>query len=210
MLKPETHKKRFTISYKTLTKIRYFILLSFLTEDLLILYAKKTIPLYLWEKIKYFTNWSHILTFLYFILASYQKSDHKKTKKLSIIFHMACSCQFVVTLVYWLVLHEEIIKTIDQIELYILCYTCHSLPFIYLIFDYFSNNLILQPKKALKFIVLFVFTYLGFLGFLELGFELELYPDITFKSFLKRYLYFGIYFGICFCSYLWMGFFFGT
>lgn len=91
---------------------------------------------------------------------------------------MACTCQVVVTSIYWLVLHEEIIKTVQKTELYILCYTSHILPFIYLTFDYFLNNIILQPKKALSRIDLFVLSYTSLLAFLELDYELNFYSTL--------------------------------
>ena len=186
-------KKRFNISYPSyLKKIRLIIILGFLFDEYLLLKVEENnIANYIIHKFKFFTSWSHMIAFLYFILAilkketkenKKEKKENKKNDNLSILFQLAFSCQFMVTIVYWVMLHEGVMKKINNPFLIIYCYTSHSLPFLYLLIDFFFNNIIFQNLKTLKTIGIFTTSYLFFLGFLELVYELELYDNITFKS----------------------------
>ena len=185
-------KKRLNIPYSYLTKIRLIVIIGFLFDEYLLLQVSKNdVSEYIAHKFKYFTSWSHMITFLYFILVlTIQKDNKKRKNNLSILFQLAFSCQFMVTVVYWSMLHDGAMKKIKCPYLIKYCYTSHILPFIYLLIDFFFNNIILQSKKTFYIVVGFTTTYLFWLGYLELVHQMELYEGITFRSNLIRYVYF--------------------
>ena len=184
-------KKRLCLENYYLTKLRIIFIFGFLIDEYLLLRSEDNIILnYTINKFKFFSNWSHMITFIYFITSIVLKKNQKYLKGFtSILFHMAISCQFMVTFVYWTMLHKDLMKTISNYFLIKYCYTVHSLPFIYLLIDFFLNNIVLQPKKTFYSLFVFTTSYLCFLGFLELKYELGIYKDITFKSKLIRYVY---------------------
>ena len=190
-------KKRLNLHPSHISKIRIIFIIGFLFDEYLYLQVcKNNIFNYLTRKTTTFTNWCHFITFLYFILATFFFKDNKKTKNnyLSILFHLAISCQFLVTTVYWLLLHKEAIKMIKCPYLIKYCYTAHIFPFLYLLFDFFFNNIILPTKKTIYAIIIFTTCYLFNLAYLELNYNLQIYQGINFKNLYTIYFGIGCYF----------------
>ena len=188
-------KKRISIKYKNLTRLRMIYIFGFLIDEYLLLQVSKNIISdYIIKKFLYFTSWSHMVTSLYFILSIIFQNDKKKTKKLSILFHLSISCQFMVTFVYWTMLAEGDFRRIKDPYLRKYNVTAHIFPFIYLFIDFFLNNIVLESKKTFYSIFGFTTLYLFFLSFLELNYELNLYEDINFRNLYTFFFGLGSYF----------------
>ena len=222
----EKKEKRFKISFLTHKKLRIIAIICLLFDDFLLLQnAKNDIALYIFRKIQFFTRWSHIITFLYFVLTLIIEKDPKKPKKrenpkktqknkikkkiqknLSIIFQIAFSTQCGITIMYWLFLHKKALEYITCPYRIIYLYTAHSLPFLNLLLEFFYNDFFFEWEKCLKCTVFLGICYSVFLAFLELNFEIGVYKGIDFKGWLSlgfcMTAFIVNYFGLGFCCYL--------
>ncbi len=187
---------KFNISNNSLKKFRYFCLFMLLIDNLLLLKSKETFYLYLCDKHWYFTNWCHMLTTIYFFLSIFFENHKNIANKLASIFHVVWACEFFVTFIYWVKFHSHFIQQAVLLETIILSYTTHINPLLFLTIDFFFNNLNLRNSKhnSFKLTITFFFIYVIRLGIIELMYEMNLYKDITYRGFLKRYLHSCIYF----------------
>ena len=170
--------KRYNVSDSLLKSFRKFAI-AFLLFDYIIFFVAYTYmaPIYM---LQFLTEWSCLLTTLYFISTLQQT---KTPRQMSIFFHICLSAEFLVVIFYWVVIFRSAILN-NFLDLY-LAITKHSFPFLFLIIDYILNSTKLE-WGSIKYCLYFMLVYL-FNNFLFMYvFEINIYKVITWKGKLNR------------------------
>lgn len=178
----KSYTKRFLGSYAKLHHFRLFAL-CVLSFDYMIFFVtfQKRVPLFI---VKYLTEWSYLLTFIYFMLACTKKPDRSITTRFSGLFHVCVSAEFLVVLFYWVVVFPDA-EFENVFDIY-LGYTRHILPFAFLAIDYMFNNIKLSVDTS-RYAFLFMFAYLlNNLAF-KIVFDMTIYKVITWSGRIIRY-----------------------
>ena len=136
----------------------------------------------------YLTQWGANLTFIYVIAIQFAntQSSKKFLRFLQILFALCFTLQFIITLVYWLALHKDLMislqkrntpQLITQVIIHL-----HTIPMFVLLIDFFNTNY----KFELGDIVYlngFSFCYLLVNLVLTKYYDEVIYPFLTWKDY---------------------------
>lgn len=172
-------KKKHNLPYSTLTKFRYIFILVIIIEEL-IFWTNLNFRKALFVKSFFLTEWAHSLTLIFYVIMVTKKYDKKRTSKLSFIFHLALSLQFLIVIVYWIFLHKILLEKTKNKFIIFICYSKHILPPFFLLIDLFLNNVVLIDR--MKFHFYFIFWYGVMLMFMDFVLGVNIYPIFDFEG----------------------------
>lgn len=173
--------KRFPVRFAKLHHFRLFAL-CVLSFDYMIFFVtfQKRVPIMI---MKFLTEWSYLLTFVYFLKSSINKTDRSITTKHASLFHVCASAEFLVVVFYWVVVFPD--AEFENIFDIYLGYTRHILPFAFLTIDYAFNNIKLS-LDTLRYAFVFMAAYLlNNLAF-KIMMDITIYKVITWSGWLIR------------------------
>ena len=175
--------KRYNPKFSHVQTIRTIFILFFLLDEIIFWYTYQNQIIFAFQlKAAFFTNWSHQITLIYFIIMRFLKIDKEKTKKCSSLLHICGSSQIITTLIYWTLLHKKFIKLYtDPANIYLM-YSKHLSPLFFLIIECFINNIVIDARKTSKYVVFWGLSYLVFLGIIETYFGFQVYGEYNFNS----------------------------
>lgn len=179
-------KKINTISYKNLTNLRKFFILIMIFEEM-IYWSQLGISTGLKYKIIFLTEWNHFLTLILYVFLVILKIDEKMTIKFSYFFTLIFGLQININLVYWIFIHKESLLRVDNDFLCFLLYFKHISPVIFILIDFFFNNILLS-KKSLGFILPYGFFYSIFNYFTTIVLGIRVYDSITYNNFISYFI----------------------
>ena len=193
------YSKRYHLNYTIIHNFRLFALFVLSVDYLIFAYTYKyDMPFIVMQTL---TEWSYFLTFVYFIVSLIKKADQSVTLTHSPLFHICLSAEFLVVMFYWSVLFP-LAEFENGYQLYLGC-SRHLFPFMFIVIDYFINNIKLG-FTTFRFVFAFLIIYmLNNLAF-KIFFNISIYAVITwdcslistYKSCVCRGSLYTLFFGL--------------
>ena len=177
-----SYSKRFRIPYTKIHHFRLFALLVLSFDYIIFAFTYQyEVPLMI---MKFLTEWSYLLTFVYFLKSVVKRVDRKVTLTHSSLFHVCLSAEFLVVVFYWVVIFP-MTEFENFFQLYV-GYTRHILPFLFLVIDYAINNIKLDVCNF-KYVISYMFAYMANNIAFKVIFDVSIYNVITWSGKIIRF-----------------------